>query len=132
MVPIAAVLVLIVVIFSLAVVISNDGATQLSIFGAKISANTAGIYFTGAGAMLVLLLSLGLLRTGMKRMSAKRKELRTLQKAANGKAVAAKKDPTKAAADSPAKSADKEPQTTSAERQAMLDEADKLAGDDPK
>ena len=82
MIPIAAVLLLIVLVLSIAVVVSNPGVFDLSIFGAKIAANTAGVYFTGAGAMLVALLAASLLRTGIRRSMAKRHEISALRRAA--------------------------------------------------
>jgi ABC-type nickel/cobalt efflux system permease component RcnA len=82
MVPIAAVLLLLIVAFSVAVVVSNPGVFDLSIFGAKITVNTAGVYFTGAGAMLVLLLAAALMYTGLKRQRQRKKEIRRLKAAA--------------------------------------------------
>ena len=82
MIPIAAVLLLIVLVLSIAVVVSNPGVFDLSIFGAKIAVNTAGVYFTGAGAMLVALLAASLLRTGIRRSMAKRHEISALRRAA--------------------------------------------------
>ncbi|GAA2092496.1 hypothetical protein GCM10009841_01490 [Microlunatus panaciterrae] len=83
MIPIAIVLLLIVIVFTIAVVVSNPGVQNLSIFGANIPVNDAGLYLTGAGAMLVLVLALALLRTGLRRANTKRKEIRALVAAAS-------------------------------------------------
>ena len=80
MVPIALILLAIVILFSVAVVVSNPVAVDLSIFGAHIPVSTPAVYFTGAGAMLVVLVALFLLRTGARRSIARRKEVRTLKK----------------------------------------------------
>lgn len=81
MVPIAIVVILIVVVFTVALVLAPDPAT-LSIFGAQINTNTTGVYFTGAVTMLVLLLSLMLLRAGVSRSVRHRKEVRSLKEQA--------------------------------------------------
>src|SRR4051794_4892530 len=80
MVPIALILLAIVILFSVAVVVSNPVAVDLSIFGAQIPVSTPAVYFTGACAMLVVLVALFLLRTGARRSIARRKEVRTLKK----------------------------------------------------
>lgn len=100
MIPIAVVLLLIVAVFSIAVVVSNPGVQDLSIFGASIPVNDAGVYFTGAGAMLVLILALQLLRTGARREMARRKEIRALKSAAGEgtEADAAEQDASEPAA----------------------------------
>ncbi len=87
MIPIAAVLLLILVVFSVAVVVSNPAVFDLSIFGASIPVTTSGVYFTGAGAMLVLVLALALLRRGLKREMARRRQVRALQNAAGVKSL---------------------------------------------
>lgn len=105
MIPIALILLLIVIVFSIAVVINNPTVFGLSIFGAQIPVQVAGVYFTGAGAMLVLIVALGLLRVGLRRSRARRKEVKSLKKAADGKvpaSSAAKPVTADKAADRPA------------------------------
>jgi hypothetical protein len=82
MVPIALILLAIVILFSVAVVVSNPVAVDMSIFGAQIPVTTSAVYFTGAGAMLVVIVALFLLRTGARRSMARRKEVRTLRREA--------------------------------------------------
>jgi hypothetical protein len=84
MIAIAGVLLLIVVIFSVAVVISNPAILDLSIFGAHLPATAGGVYFTGAGAMLVLVLALDLLRRGVRREVRRRRKVKSLQAVASG------------------------------------------------
>lgn len=153
MIPIAVVLLLIVAVFTIAVVVSNPGVQELSIFGASIPVNDAGVYLTGAGAMLVLILALQLLRTGARREMARRKEIRALKSAAGGQepdadhtgdAYGGEEESSSpsddaASSDNPTQETEKssldlpddaeKPTTTSAERQALLDETDELAGD---
>lgn len=148
MIPIAVVLLLIVAAFTIAVVVSNPGVQDLSVFGASIPVNDAGVYFTGAGAMLVVILALQLLRTGARREMARRKEIRALKSAAGegqdpdadqqtdayggetGKSSSSDdltQETEKSSLDLPDDA--EQPKTTSAERQALLDEADDLTGD---
>lgn len=95
MIPIAGVLLLIIIVFSVAVVVSNPGVFDLSIFGATIPVTTAGVYFTGAGAMLVLILAAALMRRGLRREMARRKQVRALQNAAGVKSLPAASRPTR-------------------------------------
>jgi hypothetical protein len=162
MIPIGVILLLIVIVFSIAVVVSNPAVYQLSIFGAQIPVQAAGIYFTGAGAMLVLIVGLVLLRVGWRRSMARRKQVKTLKKEAKGKAVApsagsgatadagtaqpavasrpADSATTRSAGSATAPSATgasaatsgQQPGTTAAEREALLAEVDEATRDDPK
>lgn len=149
MIALAAVLLLIVIVFTVAVVVSNPTVFDLSIFGAGVPVTTAGVYFTGAGAMLVLVLGAELLRRGVKRDVARRRQVRALQKAAGVKSLpttARKPTATRPAAEvskdaptgvrSAATPRPAKPEPTSeptnsevAERQALLDEAEELTGD---
>lgn len=153
MVPIAIVVILIVIVFTIAVVLAPDPAT-LSIFGAQINANTTGVYFTGAVTMLVLLVALLLLRHGISRSVRRRKEVQTLKKQAevgSGSTTApdrsepttnqttkkpvTKKPVTKKQAkerrpETGTRSTEDEGTSTSSERQSLLAETDSLLGDE--
>jgi ABC-type nickel/cobalt efflux system permease component RcnA len=83
MIPIAGVLLLIVVVFTVAVVVSNPAVFNLSVFGANIPVTASGVYFAGAGAMLVLILAAALLRRGVRREIRRRKQVKTLRSAVN-------------------------------------------------
>jgi len=84
MIPIAGVLLLILLVFSVAVVTGNPQVMGMSVFGAEVPVTLGGVYFTGAGAMLVLILAAGLLRAGLRRRRAQRAQLRALKEAAGG------------------------------------------------
>jgi hypothetical protein len=84
MIALAVVLLLIVVVFSVAVVISNPAIIDLSIFGAHVPVTAAGVYFNGAGAMLILVLALDLLRRGVRRQVRRRRREKSLRAVASG------------------------------------------------
>ena len=158
MIPIAGVLLLIVVVFTVGVVVSNPEVFELSIFGANVPVNAAGLYLVGAGAMLVLILAAALLRRGVRRELRRRRQVKTLRTAASGVTRPAPEQPSPAvppavAASSAQRGSDAGPTagsrvlgvsesgrvtppspgspdtTTAAERQALLDEAEELTGD---
>lgn len=85
MVALGLILLVLVAVLVLAIVVSNPQTYNLSIFGAVIPANGAGIFITGAIAMAVTILALLLLRTGIRRARARRKQLKALE--ASGDAV---------------------------------------------
>ena len=87
MIPLAVVVLLIVIVFSIAVAIgaTNAEVFNLAVFGAQIPVNATGLYLTGAGAMLVLVSALALLGTGIRRESAKRARIRELQSTSGGR-----------------------------------------------
>jgi hypothetical protein len=157
MVVLAVILLVLVAVLVVAIVVSNPEIYDLSIFGAVIPVNSAGVFFTGAVAMAVTILALLLLRTGIRRAQARRKQLKELEGsdagAAGTEATPAETSTTttttkttsttvtskpvepevaekKSPLDQEAKSG--ESSTTAAERQAMLDEADALTRDEPQ
>jgi hypothetical protein len=155
MVVLALILLVLVAVLVVAIVVSNPEVYDLSIFGAVVPANSAGIFITGAVAMAVTILALLLLRTGIRRGRARRTERKVLLQAAGDKlpgssasseetsTTTSKASDTSATSDSgatePTTTKEKssldlegEPSTTSAERQAMLDEADALTKDEPQ
>jgi hypothetical protein len=148
------ILLAIVAIFGVAVVVSNPGVHELSLFRVLVPVTYGGIFFTGVGAAIVAVLAVILLRVGLRRARVRRKERKDLgtAPASGGSATrAAKADsmpsesqpaepkvaeaigtgaPTSAA---PASSLDLDAQgsTAAAERRAMLDETDELTRDNP-
>jgi hypothetical protein len=102
----------------------------LSIFGAIISANTAGIFITGAVAMAVTILALLLLRSGIRRSRARRDRITALD--ASDEAAARGSSSPAETSMNPASDLDSESSTAPAERQAMLDEADELTREEPQ
>ncbi len=79
MIVLAVVLLVLVVVFSVAIVVSNPGVYELSIFRVLIPVTSAGVYFTGVGACLLTVLALWLLRSGIKRRRAQRNRLKAAE-----------------------------------------------------
>jgi hypothetical protein len=155
MVVLALILLVLVAVLVVAIVVSNPDVYDLSIFGAVVPANSAGIFITGAVAMAVTILALLLLRMGIRRGRARRTERKVLLEAAGDKlprsaasleetstttsktsdtaatSASATNEPTTPKEKSSVELED-ESSTTPAERQAMLDEADALAKDEPQ
>ena len=149
MIVLALILLVIVAIFGVAVVMSNPGVHELSIFRVLIPVTYGGIFFTGVGATVLAVLAVILLRLGLRRARVRRKERKEL--AAGPASGSSSSKPAKAdvaearcgirrprprrldRATGPASSLDLDAQgsTTTAERRAMLDETDALTRDDP-
>jgi hypothetical protein len=83
MVALAVVLLILVAAFTIAVFLGNPNVLELSIFGAHVPVTAAGVYANGAGAMLILVVALSLLRRGVRRGLRRRKQVRTLRTVAN-------------------------------------------------
>jgi hypothetical protein len=155
MVVLALILLVLVAVLVVAIVVSNPEVYDLSIFGAVVPVNSAGIFITGAVAMAVTILAILLLRMGLRRGRARRTERKVLLQAAGDKlpgsasaeetsTTTSKTSDTSARSDSettePTTTKEKssleleggESSTTWAERQAMLDEADALTKDEPQ
>jgi hypothetical protein len=152
MVVLGVILLVLVAVLVLAIFISNPDIYDLSIFGAVVKVTSAGIFMTGAVTMAVTILALLLLRTGIRRGRARRKQLNELE-ASDASAPSASSTPaetsttttettsitvtnkpTKPEAAEEKSSLDLEdkPSTTAAERQGMRDEADALTRDEPE
>ena len=155
MVVLALILLVLVAVLVVAIVVSNPEVYDLSIFGAVVPANSAGIFITGAVAMAVTILALLLLRTGIRSGRARRTERKVLLQAAGDKlpdssaspegtsTTTSKRSDASVTSDSgttePTTTKEKssldlegESSTTPADRQAMLDEADALTKDEPQ
>jgi type IV secretory pathway TrbL component len=79
MVVLAVILLVLVAVLVVAIFVSNPDIYELSIFGAVVPVTSAGVFITGAVAMAVIILALLLLRTGIRRGRARRKEIKALQ-----------------------------------------------------
>lgn len=92
MIPVAVVLVVLVIVFTIAIIIGNPQSFDLQIFVARIPANITGVYVTGAVTMLVLAVAGWLLWTGLVRLRAQHQEIKALKAAAGvrGKALPGK------------------------------------------
>ena len=77
MIVLALVLLIIVLVFCLAIVVSNPDVYQLSLFRVLVPVTSAGVFFTGFGAALVTITALLLLRAGIRRSRETRRRLRS-------------------------------------------------------
>src|SRR3712207_3699383 len=84
MVVLALVLLILIVVFSVAIVVSNPAVYELSLFRVLVPVTSAGVYFTGVGAALLTVVALLLLRIGIRRSREQRQRLRTAEQAAAG------------------------------------------------
>ena len=154
MAVVGVILLVLVAVLVLAIFISNPDIYDLSIFGAVVKVTSAGIFMTGAVTMAVTILALLLLRTGIRRGRARRKQLKELEisdaSAPNTSAtptetsttttttettsITVTNKPTKPEAAEEKSGLDLEDKssTTAAERQAMFGEADALTRDEPE
>jgi len=148
------ILLVLVVVLVLAIFISNPDIYDLSIFGAVVKVTSAGIFITGAITMAVTILAVLLLRTGIRRGRARRKQLKELETSdaaaptasttpaetstttttteTSSTTVTRKPTEPEAAKEKSSLDPEGESSTTAAERQAMLDEADALTRDEPE
>ena len=85
MLVLALVLLTIVLVFSVAIVVSNPDVYQLSLFRVLVPVTSAGVFFTGFGAALLTIVALLLLRTGIRRSRETRRRLRTAERPAPGR-----------------------------------------------
>ena len=155
MVAVALILLVLVAVLTVGIVVSNPDIYDLSIFGAVVRVSSAGIFLTGAITMALTIVALLLLRIGIRRGRARRKEIKALQ-ASSDKVPSETTSPedsttsktsdsstgTDSAATEPTTTTttkeesslelDGESSTTAAERQAMLDEADAVTRDEPQ
>jgi hypothetical protein len=143
------ILLVLVAVLVVAIFVSNPDVYDLSIFGAVVKVTSAGIFMTGAITMAVAILALLLLRTGVRRGRARRKQLKELETSDAASAsttppetstttetsrttVTSKPREPKAAKEGSSLDVEGKSSTAAAERQAMLDEADALTRDEPE
>jgi len=153
MVAVALILLVLVAVLTVGIVVSNPDIYDLSIFGAVVRVSSAGIFLTGAITMALTIVALLLLRIGIRRGRARRKEIKALQassekvpsettspedsttsKTSDGSTAtdSATIEPTTTTKEESSLELDGESSTTAAERQAMLDEADAVTRDEPQ
>jgi hypothetical protein len=151
MVAVALILLVLVAVLTVGIAVSNPDIYDLSIFGAVVKVSSVGIFLTGAITMALTVIALMLLRMGIRRGRARRKEIKELQAASDKVPASSEEDSTTSktsdnstASDSataePATTEEKsnpevergESSTTAAERQAMVDEADAITRDEPR
>jgi type IV secretory pathway TrbL component len=156
MVVLAVILLVLVAVLVVAIFVSNPDIYDLSIFGAVVPVTSAGVFLTGAVAMAATILALLLLRTGIRRGRARRKEIKALQASSDNvpsssatqtedstATTSGKTSDTSATTESAtaepsstketsSREVEGESSTTAAARRAMLDEADALTRDEPQ
>ena len=151
MVAVALILLVLVAVLTLGIVVSNPDIYDLSIFGAVVHVSSAGIFLTGAIAMALTIVAVLLLRIGIRRGRARRKEIKALQASSDKAAASPEADSTTSDTSETSTASDSAPteptgttnekssleqegesSTTAAERQAMVDEAEAITRDEPQ
>ena len=152
MVAVALILLVLVAVLTVGIAVSNPDIYDLSIFGAVVKVSSFGIFLTGAITMALAVVGLLLLRIGIQRGRARRKEIKELQAASDKAAASPAEDSTTAKTSDTSTTSDSatteptgttpkrasletegdESSTTAAERKAMLDEADAITRDEPQ
>ena len=139
MVVLALVLLILVVILSVAIVVSNPTIYDLSLFRVLIPVTSSGVYFTGAGAAVLTVIALLLLRLGIRRSRERHQRLKAAEQAAIGSASRTTPATTPPSDHPDASSGptsnlelDQPTALTPAERQAPLDDGDEVSRDEPK
>jgi hypothetical protein len=151
MVAVALILLVLVAVLTVGIAVSNPDIYDLSIFGAVVKVSSVGIFLTGAITMALTVVALLLLRIGIRRGRARRKEIKELQAASDKAPASSEEDSTTSKTSDTSTASDSattEPahttkeasspeveggsSTTAAERQAMLDEADAITRDEPR
>lgn len=111
----AIVLLVLLLIFAIGAVVSNPDPTTLHVFIAEIPATTAVVFLTGMVTGFLLLLSVGMLVSGLRRQVSRSKEIRHLRKAgaaAQHKATTTKGDQPAVPADRAGQRPEAAPKTT--------------------
>jgi hypothetical protein len=152
MVAVALILLVLVAVLTVGIAVSNPDIYDLSIFGAVVKVSSFGIFLTGAITMALAVVGLLLLRIGIRRGRARRKEIKELQAASDTAPASPAEDSTTARTSDTSTTNDAatterasttpkranletegdESSTTAAERKAMLDEADAITRDEPQ
>ena len=158
MIAVALILLVLVAVLTVGIAVSNPDVYDLSIFGAVVKVSSIGIFLTGAITMALTVVALLLLRIGIRRGRARRKEFKELQAGSDNVPASSEEasttsktsdtstasesattEPAKTTTTAPVETATEKPSpeaeakssTTAAERQEMLDEADAITRDEP-
>lgn len=78
MIVLGLVLLVLAAVLGVGVVVSNPDVLNLSLFGAQVPVTMAGLFFTGAGTMVVVAVALWLIRRGIAGARRRRRERRAL------------------------------------------------------
>jgi hypothetical protein len=133
---VALVLLVLVAVFTLAIVLSNPDVYELSLFRVLVPVTSAGVYLTGVGAAVLIAVALWMLRLGLRRRRVQRLERKSATLASDASPAADPVDPDPIEPDpipTPGRTSTLDldrPPPPAAERQALLDEVDRLSPDD--
>ena len=133
MIIVALVLLVLVAVFTLAIVLSNPDVYELSLFRVLIPVTSAGVYLTGVGAAVLILVALAMLRAGLRRRRVRRLEQRSAATAlaTSPSATPDPVDPDPSPPPGRTSTLDLDrPPPPAGERQAPLDEVDRVSPDD--
>ena len=131
MIIVALVLLVLVAVFTVAIVMSSPDVYDLSVFRVLIPVTSAGVYLTGVGAAVLTAIALWMLRMGLRRRRVRRLEQKSaiLEPTASPAADPVAADPTPPPGRTSTLDLDRPPPPV-AERQALLDEVDRVSPDD--
>src|SRR4030095_2587862 len=94
MVAVALILHVLCAVLTVGIAVSNPDIYDLSIFGAVVKVSSVGIFLTGAITMALTVIALMLLRIGIRRGRARRKEIKELQAASDKVPASSEEDST--------------------------------------
>ena len=131
MIIVALVLLVVVAVFTVAIVLSNPDVYELSLFRVLIPVTSAGVYLTGVGAAVLIAVALWMLRVGLRRRRVQRLERKSATLASDASPAPDPIEPDPIPSPSRTSTLDLDrPPPPSAERQALLDEVDQVSPDD--
>ena len=131
MIIVALLLLVLVAVFTLAIVLSNPDVYDLSLFRVLIPVTSAGVYLTGVGAAVLVAVALWLLRAGLRRRRVHRLKQKSATLTSDHSPSSDRVDPDPAPTPARTSTLDLDrPPPPAAERQALLDEVDRVSPDD--
>jgi hypothetical protein len=128
---VALVLLVLVAVFTVAIVLSNPDVYELSLFRVLIPVTSAGVYLTGVGAAVLIAAALWMLRVALRRRRVQRLERKSATLASDAAPAPDPIEPDPIPSPSRTSTLDLDrPPPPAAERQALLDEVDRMSPDD--
>ena len=131
MIIVALVLLVLVAVFTLAIVLSNPDVYELSLFRVLIPVTSAGVYLTGVGAAVLIAFALWMLRAGLRRRRVQRLERKSATLVSDTSPEPDPVDPDPSPTPGRTSTLDLDrPPPPAADRQALLDEVDRVSPDE--
>jgi hypothetical protein len=128
---VALLLLVLVAVFTLAIVLSNPDVYDLSLFRVLVPVTSAGVYLTGVGAAALIAVALWMLRVGLRRRRVQRLERKSATLVSDPSPAPDPVDPDPIPTVGRTSTLDLDrPPPPAAERQALLDEVDRVSPDD--